>query len=68
MMVSLVIVVIFIGAFTSSLSVYALNGEPLTERRVGFYKYSKDRLWVEAENAIPVGKNMKQFKYFFSNY
>ncbi len=56
MMVSLIIVIIFIASFTTSLSVYALNGEPLVKRSIGFYKYSKDRLWVDTENAVPVGK------------
>lgn len=56
MMVSLVIVVIFIAMFTTSLTIYAINGESLNEKIIGINKYSTDIVWIKTENAVAVGE------------
>ena len=58
MMVSLVIVVIFIAMFTSSLTIYAMHGESLMEKIIGINKYSTDKVWLETENSVAVGKKI----------
>jgi hypothetical protein len=55
MMISLVIIIIFVAMFTTSLTIYGLNGQSLNSRTVGIIKYSSDRLWLDTENAVVVG-------------
>ena len=59
MMVSLVIVVIFISMFTSSMTIYAINGQSLQQKMIGLNRYSSDRVWLELENAIAVGQSKR---------
>jgi hypothetical protein len=54
----MVIVVIFTAMFTTSLVMYAMNGQSLDEKIVGINRYSTDRLWLETENTVPVGNLM----------
>ena len=42
--------------FTSSLTMYAMNGQSLIDKAIGINKYSTDRIWIDTENAIAVGK------------
>jgi hypothetical protein len=63
-MVSLVVVVIFSAMFTSSLTIYALNGQSLQQKLVGVSRHSSDRLWLDMENAIAVGKFAWHFFLF----
>jgi hypothetical protein len=53
--VSLVIIIIFVGMFTTAMTVYAINGQSLSEKVIGFNKYSVDRPWLDLENANSVG-------------
>ena len=47
--------VIFVGMFSVSLTVYALNGESLSRKIIGINKHAvNDRLWLELENSIPI--------------
>ena len=55
-MVSLVIVVIFIAMFTTSLTIYAINGESLNGKIIGINKYSTDIVWIKTENSVAVGE------------
>ena len=43
--------------FTTSLTVYAINGQSLSEKVIGFNKYSIDRPWLDLENANAVGNS-----------
>jgi hypothetical protein len=54
-LVSLVIIIIFVGMFTTAMTVYAINGQSLSEKVIGFNKYSVDRPWLDLENANSVG-------------
>ncbi len=56
MMVSLVIVVIFIAMFTTSLTIYGMNGESLNGKIIGINKYSSDIVWIKTENSVAVGQ------------
>lgn len=40
--------------FTTSLTLYAINGQSLNKKLVGLPKYSSDRLWLDIENAMAV--------------
>jgi hypothetical protein len=66
MMVSLVIVVIFIAMFTTSLTIYGMNGESLNGKIIGINKYSSDIVWIKTENSVAVGQSKFFFKELFS--
>ncbi len=42
--------------FTTALTIYAINGQSLSQKVIGFNKYSVDRPWLDLENANAVGK------------
>lgn len=54
-MISLVIIIIFIAMFTTSLTIYAIEGQTLESKAIGVNKFSSDRTWIDLENANPVG-------------
>ena len=66
--VGLLILIIFIGMFTSSFTLYALNGESLANKNVGINKYSTDKYWLQLENAIIAGKSLNHDKFLVKFY
>ena len=55
MLVSGVLIIIYIGMFSVSLTVYALNGQNLNKKIIGVNKHAfDDRIWLEFENAIAI--------------
>ena len=56
MFVCLILLVIFIGIFTASILVFALNGRSLNGKVVGIIKNSPDKILLELDNSIAVGK------------
>lgn len=54
-LVSGVLICIFIAMFSTSLTMYALNGQSLSKKLIGIHKYAQqDKLWLEYENAIVI--------------
>lgn len=56
MLISFLIVIVFIATFTTAMTTYALNGQSLSKKLIGIQKFSYDSVWLELENAIPVGE------------
>lgn len=58
--------------FTTAMTIYAMNGQSLSEKVIGFNKYSVDRPWLDLENANAVGNGTYYLialkNYLFSNY
>ena len=67
-MVSLVIVVIFIAMFSTSLTMYAMNGESLDDKVIGINKYSSDIIWLKTENSKAVGNESSYLKGIYLFY
>jgi hypothetical protein len=52
--------------FTTSLTIYAINGESLNGKIIGINKYSTDIVWIKTENAVAVGELI--FKKCLKNF